>query len=45
MGAWLTNECYLLGLPLQNWMWVLTAALVLYVVVLTVVRAPQNRAD
>jgi hypothetical protein len=38
---WLISDCRLFGLPAQNWMWVLTSGLLLYLAVLTVIRRRQ----
>ncbi len=27
---WLLNDCFLFGLPMQNWMWALPGSLLLY---------------
>src|SRR5450759_1170942 len=39
---WLISDCYLFGLPVQNWMWVFPSALLLYLAVLTVIRRRQT---
>ena len=42
MLQWLISDCYLFGLPVQNWMWVLPSGLLLYLAVLTVIRRRQT---
>ena len=43
--SWLTNEWHLLGVPIQNWMWVMAAGFVVYALVLTLVHTRHTRAD
>lgn len=38
MLQWLISDCRLLGLPGQNWMWVLPAGLLIYFAALVVLR-------
>ena len=39
---WLISDCRLLGLPGQNWMWVLPAGLLIYFAALVVLRRRQS---
>jgi hypothetical protein len=43
--TWLTNEWYLLGIPIQNWMWMMATGFLVYVLVLTVSHSLHRRAD
>jgi disulfide bond formation protein DsbB len=43
--TWLTNEWYLLGIPIQNWMWVFAACLLVYALALTFAHMRHTRAD
>jgi hypothetical protein len=43
MLDWLVGNCSMLGLPGQNWMWLIAAGLALYLVTLAIARRRQAR--
>lgn len=45
MAAWLTDECHLLGLALQNWMWALAAGFCVYLLVLALSHMRHPHSD
>lgn len=41
---WLLSDCHFFGLPMQNWVWVLPGALLLYGVILTYLRSRRAKS-